>query len=235
MIQAVALINILRSHCINVELHWIPAHIGIEGNEKADRKAKEATGWRERTVHGRTKEVDTNETAETSVIQVRMISTVRTAINTYAHEQWALEWARESRGSSLRRIQPTPTHRIKQLHHKVRRAKSSLVTQMRTEKIGLKAFLYNRCVPGIEDESCECGAAKQTVRHVLHECRLFYKQRRTFWAGVKRKSPGEVISHKEIMSTPRYASMAADFMRSTGLIGQYHALDEEQKEGFTRV
>lgn len=52
VIQAVALINILRIHCINVELHWISARIGIEGNEKADRKAKEATGSRERTVHG---------------------------------------------------------------------------------------------------------------------------------------------------------------------------------------
>lgn len=235
VIQAVALIDMLRSHGIDVELHWIPAHIGIDGNENADRKAKEATGWRERKEHGRKVEVDTDETAEKSVIQARMISTVRTAINTYAHEQWASDWTNESRGSSLRKIQPTPTHRIKQLHHKVKRAKSSLITQIRTEKIGLKAFLYNRRVPGIEDESCECGATKQTVRHVLHECKLFYKQRRKWGAEVRRKSPDGVISHKEMITTPRYASMAADFMRSTGLIGQYQVLDEEQKDGFIRM
>ena len=36
-----------------------------------------------------------------------------------------------------------------------------------------------------------------------------------------------------MLANPRYASMAADFMRSTGLIGQYQALDEDKKQGFT--
>lgn len=59
------------------------------------------------------------------------------------------------------------------------------------------------------------------------ECRLFHEQRRTRLAGVRRESPGGVISHREMMTTPRYASMAAVFMRSIGLVGQYQALDEE--------
>ena len=41
------------------------------------------------------------------------------------------------------------------------------------------------------------------------------------------------MSHKGMPANPRYASMAADFMRSTGLIGQYQALDEDKKQGFT--
>ncbi len=44
-----------------------------------------------------------------------------------------------------------------------------------------------------------------------------------------------MITHKDMLTKPRYASMAADFMRSTGLIGQYQALEKDQQQGFNRV
>ena len=43
---------------------------------------------------------------------------------------------------------------------------------------------------------------------------------------------GGVITHEDMLTVPRYASMAADFIWNTGLIGQFRALDEEQQEGF---
>lgn len=55
---------------------------------------------------------------------------------------------------------PTRTRRIKHLHHKVKRAKPSLITQMRTLKIDLKAFLYNRWVPGIEERIMRLWSSK---------------------------------------------------------------------------
>ena len=38
-----------------------------------------------------------------------------------------------------------------------------------------------------------------------------------------------------MLTVPRYVFKAADFMRSTGLIGQYQALDEDQRQGFTKA
>lgn len=127
----------------------------------------------ERRKHERIIEIDTEETYAQSPTQVRMIATVKTAIRAYPHKQWATEWKEGTKGESLRRVFPTPSHLIKRVHKKVKAAKSSLITQIRTEKIGLKSFLYNRRVPGVEEESCECGANKQMARHILHECRLF--------------------------------------------------------------
>lgn len=67
VIQAIHLFDILRGHGIEVKLHWVSAHVGISGNEWADKKAKEATGWRERKIHGRNEGIDTNETAKRSI------------------------------------------------------------------------------------------------------------------------------------------------------------------------
>ena len=83
--------------------------------------------------------------------------------------------------------------------------------------------------------ACECGATKQTARHILEECRLFNRQRRSWWVKERRNSPSEVIIYRKMLMTPPYTSMAADFIRSTGLIRQYQALNKDQQEGFTRV
>ena len=51
----------------------------------------------------------------------------------------------------------------------MRRAQSSLTIQLRTGKIGFRAFLYKMKVPGIEDPLCNCceDGKEMTVEHVL--------------------------------------------------------------------
>ncbi len=44
--QIVQKIDALRTTGATIDIHWIPAHEGIDGNEQADLAAKEATGWR---------------------------------------------------------------------------------------------------------------------------------------------------------------------------------------------
>src|SRR5271155_1577615 len=50
---------------------------------------------------------------------------------------------------------------------------SSLITQIRAEKIGLNAFLHNRQVPGYT-APCNCGWPRQTAKHILWFCPEHY-------------------------------------------------------------
>ena len=51
--------------------------------------------------------------------------------------------------------------------YKFKRAKTSLITQIKTEKIDLKAFLHDRKISEIINDKCECDTIRQTVRYVL--------------------------------------------------------------------
>jgi hypothetical protein len=44
---------------------------------------------------------------------------------------------------------------------------SALLVQMRTEKIGLRDYLWRRRVPEFDNPRCGCGERRQTVAHIL--------------------------------------------------------------------
>jgi ribonuclease HI len=44
--QITHFIGVLHRRGVDIEIYWIPAHIGVPGNEKADVIAKQTTGWR---------------------------------------------------------------------------------------------------------------------------------------------------------------------------------------------
>lgn len=64
----------LRSQGLPTEIRWVPAHTGIQGNEDADRAAKEAAGWRD---NGRT-----GPTAEQPPELFSLQSTLQTDVGT---------------------------------------------------------------------------------------------------------------------------------------------------------
>jgi ribonuclease HI len=160
IIMALAEIDSRNAH---VEFHWIPAHQGIQGNELADKLAKEATGWRQiRGRGGRSEQIDTDNMAPTPNFLKHLRSATRTELNRQAQKQWAREWNAETRGRGSHALTPVPTRTTLHLHASISKPLSAAIVQMRTGKIGLRDFLHQRHVPGFTDATCQCGMGSET-------------------------------------------------------------------------
>ena len=60
----------------------------------------------------------------------------------------------------------------------MRKPQSALLVQLRTGKVGFRAFLHQRKVPGVEDPYCDCGREEEmTVEHVLLRCQTWNELR----------------------------------------------------------
>ncbi len=121
---------------------------------------------------------DTNRTAP-KVLIPPLKAAIKAAHRQQIEIKWTESWAAESKGKELRALAPTPSTKVLQLHKKITRPESALITQMRTGKIGLRAFLYGRKL--VNNSQCECSHRSQTVRHILSECRKLTRLRRETW------------------------------------------------------
>jgi hypothetical protein len=139
---------------------------------------------------------------------------LRTTLKTWSRKtanlRWQASWAAESKGRAVRRHTPMPTKKVLQLHADLSKAESALLVQMRTEKIGLKDFLFNHRVPGFHDARCHCGERRRTVAHVLLSCRNYKDLRRQELGHL----PGR-RNLRAILSTRKLAIKAIRFMEQT--------------------
>jgi hypothetical protein len=127
--------------------------------------AKEAAGW---TAGGRSNQMTgTTALAKTYPLQ----TTMKTWIRQEAMKEWEYNWKTETRGRASYRYTREPTHKVLKLHQGRRKWQSALLIQMRTEEIGLRDHLWRRKVPEFDNPTCECREGRQTVAHILTQCR----------------------------------------------------------------
>ncbi|EAQ83381.1 hypothetical protein CHGG_09785 [Chaetomium globosum CBS 148.51] len=61
-------------------------------------------------------------------------------------------------------------HRSRDPAWELSKARSTLLVQARTGKIGLRGFLFTRRVPELVTPVCRCGMARETFEHLVLEC-----------------------------------------------------------------
>ncbi|KAJ3560528.1 hypothetical protein NPX13_g9271 [Xylaria arbuscula] len=198
----------LQEDGLPVEIRWIPAHRGILGNEEADQAAKEATGWRGDGTRG--------QKAEQPEELFSLKATLKTWNHKEAKRHWEVSWRIETKGRTTFRHTPKPTRKVLELHEDLNKQHSAILVQLRTEKIGLRDFLFKRKVPDITDPKCSCGERRQTVLHVLFQCRRFKDLRNQEFGCI----PGRG-NLRAVLSKRKTAIKAVKFIEQTQILGQF--------------
>lgn len=95
-----------------------------------------------------------------------------------------------------------------EIHKGLQKDLSSLVVQMRTGKIGLREFLYERRIPAVGHKGCDlCGGGEQTIHHML----LMYMTCSRFRADTWRKEEKEQYHHKSNADIIQICQEIGDF------------------------
>ena len=194
-----------------VGIHWIPAHIGVPGNERADEAAKEAA---------------TDPHLRRRDSPVRLAAAAKQTIRLKIHKRWEDEWTRDAKTA---RPTATPTHRlfkgpdkkVLQLWKGLSKPHTAITIQMRTHRIGLRHFLYK--INAVESDRCSCEKGSQTSRHILQQCPLYTDLRAAMLDKINRIRGlrGKTADYNVPISHPQAIRYIAEFIHKTGLLSQF--------------
>ena len=143
---------------VSVNFCWIPAHVGVEGNERADRAAKEAS-----------------EIFNASQISIPF-KDFKSKIHFYFKEKWQSRWSSLTTNVKLKSIHPSVDKWL--MCNPPNRRDSVILTRLR---IGHTHATHSYLLKsGVERHIPLCSTCyvNLTVKHILIECPNFNNQRR---------------------------------------------------------
>jgi hypothetical protein len=162
-----------RGKNYSLTLRWTAGHVGILGNEIADREAKKAAEG-----HSSDKKSLPRYLKRALAINP---SAVRKSADKAIKQRWTNGWRKSKRGQSVTKTDKNSpsAHFIRSISNaSISRKSASLVTQLLTEHIPLNKYLKR--INKVEKASCPaCGAEHETVKHFLLVCPGYAHER---WA-----------------------------------------------------
>ena len=189
-------------------LRWTAGHIGIPGNEKADREAKRAASGLS----------SPNELLPPYLRKPLLInpSAVTRKFNNELKKEWCREWHKSERGKRTRKINTsTPSAKfLKSISNpKLSREGASRIAQLRLQHILLNGYLHR--FRRTDKANCPaCGHKKETTAHFLLHCVKYDHER---WALTQQvKKSRKKMTMETLLGDPEMAIPVANYMHSTG-------------------
>jgi hypothetical protein len=92
------------------------------------------------------------------------------------HRKWQERWSSHRHSWGLIGAE-TPSRKSLNIHKGLRKAESSIITQIRIGRIGLAAFLNKIHVPSFDSPTYQCGNANEMAAHIVVHCPLYLERR----------------------------------------------------------
>ena len=178
---------------MKIRLHWVPEHSNVEGNEKADQAAKQATKLACHAPRSSLSFLKRMVNERKSSEWQKHVENLRTRPTTYS----------QSVGGRLkpRRFLPKIS------------APRKTISAFHQLKIGHGYFKsYLKRFAKQESDRCSCGN-RQTPSHLLLECKTYNAQRKS----LRDKLSGLRLSMPLLLNTKRGLIPTLDFLKETGI------------------
>ncbi|MBV2113434.1 MAG: RNAse HI domain-containing protein [Candidatus Thiodiazotropha sp. (ex Ctena orbiculata)] len=143
--KILSLLNLASTVNFNISIEWIPAHVGIEGNEAADQAAKEAM------VSGNQ---DPTRPAKSEIYHL---------INDAINKKWQTQWTHNNKGRMFHFGQPTVKTKCEV--YSTNRRLDTVYTRLRLGHCGLG---YHH--PGNQHGLCPHCGDTEDLDHVFFDC-----------------------------------------------------------------
>ncbi|KUL82015.1 hypothetical protein ZTR_11391 [Talaromyces verruculosus] len=140
-----------------------------------------------------------------------------------AKKAWEKTWDKQKSGKPTKKLIPRPSLSTLQYWSYLRKATSSILIQIRTERIALEHYLWR--INKRPNPYCRCGLSGQTVKHVLIECPLYDDERDLMWTRIKGFR--RTTDLRVLLNEKKAAVAIAQFVHDTGVLSQFLGADPQ--------
>ena len=191
------ILDLIQQSSIELTICWVPSHSGIQGNEIADKLAKEAI------------------TIETITNISLPQNDIKAAFKTKVRNQWQTEWTNTNQN----------TNKLRNIKHKIGPFNSSFHNSRAWERslarlrIGHTKLTHEYILKNENKPFCPDCLVELTVKHIIVECPSLQDERQIF-TNQANNSPIEIKHILGETGPVNYQGKLYTFLRNTGFLNK---------------